>query len=307
MRAVITGATGVVGSALVKELLENGWEVLALLRPDSPRNENLPDSPALMRADCPLEDLHLLENKTKKTWDVFFHLGWSGTKGPDRMNLYIHNKNVEYALDAVAAAERLGCGLFVGAGSQAEYGRTDARLAPDTPAFPENAYGIAKLCAGQMTREYAHQLGMRQIWTRILSVYGPNDGEKTLVTYMIRSLLAGQRPVCTAGEQVWDYLESSDAARALRMIAERGHDGEIYMIASGRERKLRNYVEEIRDIVSPGADIGFGEAPYGKRQVMHISADISKTARDTGWTPRVSFSEGVRSMACSMREKSTLH
>ena len=63
----------------------------------------------------------------------------------------LQNNNVKYALQAVKAAKELGCTRFVGAGSQAEYGRVEGTLTPDTPAFPENGYGIAKLCAGQMT------------------------------------------------------------------------------------------------------------------------------------------------------------
>ena len=80
--------------------------------------------------------------------------------------MHLQNKNVEYALDAVEAAKRFGCHTFIGAGSQAEYGRVEGLLKPDTPTFPEMGYGIAKLCAGHMTRKHAYQLGMNHIWVR---------------------------------------------------------------------------------------------------------------------------------------------
>ena len=296
-RAVLTGATGVVGTALIEELLRKDIEVLAILRRGSPNNGRLPKDPRLTVRECSLESLASMINDTGKSWDVFFHLGWTGTKGKERFDLRIHHRNIAYALDAVDLAERLGCDLFIGAGSQAEYGRTKERLRPELAAFPENAYGIAKLCAGQMTREYAHERGLRQIWTRILSVYGPNDGERTLITSLIRTLQSGGRPSCTKGEQIWDFLAASDAARALRLIAERGRDGAVYLIASGRERTLRSYIEELRDVVAPGAEIGFGDLPYLERQVMHLTADISATTRDTGWVPELPFAEGVRRMA----------
>lgn len=313
-RAIVTGATGVLGSALVKELNRCGIEVLALVREGSSHNERIPDIegndpenlPAgwngksrIKKAVCPLDRMSSFEvPEGSEPYDVFYHLGWAGTKGRERSDPRIHTKNIGYALDAADLAARYGCGCFIGAGSQAEYGRTEERLKPYTPVFPENAYGIAKLCAGQMTREYAHGLGMRHIWTRILSVYGPNDGGKTLITYMIGELLLGHVPETTKGEQVWDYLYADDAAKCLRMLGEHAEncDGKTYLIASGKERTLRSYIEELRDIVSPGAEIGFGKIPYGKRQVMHLSADISLTEKDTGWKPETSFAEGIRRM-----------
>ncbi|MFQ9738488.1 MAG: NAD-dependent epimerase/dehydratase family protein [Christensenellaceae bacterium] len=129
----------------------------------------------------------------------FFHLAWQGTTGEARNDAYLQNENVRYALDAVSAAKRFGCKVFVGAGSQAEYGRAQQPLAADTPAFPENGYGIAKLCAGQLTRLLANRLGMRQVWARILSVYGPYDGENSMVMSAITALLEGRIPKFTAG------------------------------------------------------------------------------------------------------------
>lgn len=294
-RAVITGASGVVGSALTEELLEHGYEVTVLLREGSSHNGRLPDHPNLIRRECSLEHLKDYPGDGERR-DVFFHLGWTGTKGPERNDPYIHNRNVAYSLDAAALAARLGCELFVGAGSQGEYGRPGVRLTPETLPVPETAYGIAKLCAGHMTREYAHTLGMRQIWTRLLSVYGLCDGERTLVTSFVGSLLKGEAPRCTKGEQVWDLLYQKDAAAALRMIAEKGHDGKTYLIASGQERTLRDMLTEIRDAVRPELPVRFGEVPYGPRQVMYLAADISETSADTGWSPAWSLAGGVQDM-----------
>lgn len=295
-RAVLTGATGVIGSALIRELLSRDYEILTVLREGSPHNARIPDDSRVTKIDCSVEHLGSLTNTTGRTWDVFFHLGWSGTKGPDRFDPCIHTENIRYALDAVQAAHRLGCSCFVGAGSQAELGRSEGRLTPDTLPAPENAYGAGKLAAGHMTRLCAHQLGMRHVWTRILSVYGPNDGEKTMITYLIDCLRGGTRPSLTAGEQVWDYLAADDAAAALAAAGERGRDGACYLIASGTERTLREYIEEIRDITAPGAEIGFGERPYAKGQVMHLTADISQTKEDLDWEPRLTFREGIRRM-----------
>jgi nucleoside-diphosphate-sugar epimerase len=186
--------------------------------------------------------------------------------------------------------------MFIGAGSQAEYGRAEVELAPETPALPETGYGIAKLCAGQMTRERARQLGLSHLWVRLASVYGPCDNEGSLVMSTIKALESGLVPQLTLGEQDWDYLYSGDAAKALRLLGESGYDGKVYVLGSGRSRPLREYVSEIRDAVSPGAAIGIGTLPYAERQVMSLRVNVGRLLADVGWKAETSFKAGIASI-----------
>lgn len=291
-RAVITGPTGAIGIALISELIRRGIEVTAVVRPDSKRKDRIPVSPLVRIAECDLSQLAILPEIIDKA-DVFYHFGWDGTFGNSRNNMHGQNLNVKYALDAVEAAEKLGCKTFIGAGSQAEYGRFEGCLKADTPAFPENGYGIAKLCAGQMTRILCEQKGIQHIWTRILSIYGPFDGAGTMVMSTIVKLLQGEKPSCTLGEQMWDYLYSEDAALAMVLLAEKGVGGKTYCIGSGTARPLREYIEAIRNTAAPEAEIGFGEIPYHEKQVMYLCADISELTEDTGFVPRFTFQEGI--------------
>ena len=70
-------------------------------------------------------------------------------------------------------------------------------MSASTPVFPENGYGIAKLCAGQMSRILCEQKQIEHIWTRILSIYGPYDGENTMIMSSIGKLLRGEKPALT--------------------------------------------------------------------------------------------------------------
>ncbi len=293
-RAIITGATGAVGTALIHELIGKGVEVLAFCREGSARNVKIPDHPLVHKKYCALNRLAAVENDSGKPYDVFYHFAWDGTTGQHRNDMYLQNTNVKYALDAVEAAKRFGCHTFVGAGSQAEYGRVEGILRPDTPVFPETGYGIAKLCAGQMTKEHAHQLRMRHIWVRILSVYGPNDGAQSMIMSAIAKLKKGEVPQFTKGEQIWDYLYSGDAAYAFRLLGEKGTDGKVYVLGSGRAKPLAEYIKEIRNVVNPDLAIGLGAVPYAPRQVMHLQADISELRNDVGFEPTCAFKEGVQ-------------
>lgn len=291
--ALLTGPTGAIGVALCELLLRENAIVYAVVRPDSPRKSALPEGVRVV--ECDLTQLSCLpELLPNVRADAFFHLAWASTIGAGRNDMDAQIRNVQSTIDACRAAKALGCSVFVGAGSQAEYGRCDYALTPETPCFPENGYGMAKLCAGQMSRVECEKLGIVHIWPRILSVYGPHDGKNAMIPQVIRTLLAGKKPALTAGEQVWDYLYAEDAARALFALAHSGRDGEVYPLGSGNARPLREYIELLRDTIDPALPLGFGEVPYGEMQVMHLEADLSALKKDTGFVPETPFQTGIR-------------
>jgi nucleoside-diphosphate-sugar epimerase len=119
----------------------------------------------------------------------------------------------------------------------------------------------------------------------------------------INKMLDGERPQYTKGEQIWDYLYNKDAARAFRLIAEKGQDNSIYCLGSGRTRMLKDYIYAIRDAIDPSIDIGVGELDYYPNQVMHLEADISNLTKDTGFTPQYSFEEGIRETIAWVKEQ----
>jgi nucleoside-diphosphate-sugar epimerase len=144
-----------------------------------------------------------------------------------------------------------------------------------------------------MSRVMAQNEGMRHVWIRILSVYGPYDGENSLITSTIRKLLDGEKTSFTAGEQVWDYMYSGDAAKAMVELALHGRNGGVYCLGSGKTRHLREYIEIIRDKIAPDARLGLGDIPYAEGQVMYLCADTTELVRDTGYVPSTEFEDGI--------------
>lgn len=293
-RAIITGPTGAIGAALCDMLTQSGCEVYAICRPNSKNISNLKKHENLNVIECDLASILDLSDKLGKGFDTFYHLAWGGTIGSGRNDIETQLNNVRHTLDAVSLAKSLECKVFIGAGSQAEYGHFASPANEFTPCKPFTQYGAAKLAAGQMSRIYANSLGLKHIWTRIFSVYGPNDDENTLISYIINEMKNERVPKVTKCEQIWDYLYSYDAAKALFLLYENGKDGKTYCIGSGEKRVLKDYVLEIRDIINPDINIEFGAKPYGKNQVMFLSADMSELTKDTGFTPQYSFAKGIK-------------
>ena len=288
-KIIITGATGCVGSAIVRRALAQGMEVTCIVHEGSKRLSNLPQDKRVKIVECNLSNYSSLQIPGEH--DAFIHMAWEQTFGASRDDAEVQMRNIQYTLDACHLAKRCGCQVFVGAGSQAEYGVQSVNLTPDLPVNPESGYGIAKYAAGKLSAMLCRTLGMRQNWVRILSVYGPNDGENTLISYVIRELKAGRSPELTKCEQIWDYLYADDAADAILAIAEKGVDGKAYPLGSGKGRKLSEYVEDIRKIINPNIEIKYGAKQYYPHQPMHLVANISELSLDTDWNCRSSFGE----------------
>lgn len=293
-KIIITGATGAVGSAVVRRAIENGMDVTCIVHQGSKRLGNLPQSDKVHIVECNLQDYRTLSLDGQ--YDAFVHLSWEKTVGASRDDAEVQTRNIRYTLDAVQLAHRCGCSVFVGAGSQAEYGVQSVDLTPDLPVKPESGYGIAKYAAGKLSAMLCKNLGMRQCWVRILSVYGPNDGENSLISYLIREFKAGNSPQLTKCEQMWDYLYADDAADAILAVAEKGVDGKVYPLGSGEGRKLSAYVEDIKNAINPIISVQFGAKEYYPHQPMHLVADISELIEDIGWKPNVNFESGIKKL-----------
>ena len=300
MKTIITGATGAIGVALVKKLIADKNEVLIIARKNSKRNENIPKSPFIKLIYASLNELRNLDVQ-EQGYDTFYHLAWDGTTGADRNDLSKQCNNIQYAIDAVNLAAKLGCKTFVGVGSQAEYGRSQEILSPQTKTNPENGYGVAKLCAGQMTALQAAALGIRHIWVRVLSVYGPCDGPQSLVMSTIERARRGDVICCTKGEQIWDYLFSDDAAEVLYLLGKKTEAQGIYVLGNGVGRPLSDYIKDIRNTIDSNVSIDFGAIPYAKNQVMFLKADITKLQQDVGWTPKTEFCSGIKAILKSLQ------
>ena len=284
-----------IGTALLRCAIKEGIEILCIVRQDSGRLSNLPKSDLIKTVHCSINEYSKLD--ISGNYDIFYHLAWDKTFVTSRDDVDIQAANIQHTLNAVRLAKQLGCRKFIGAGSQAEYGIATEPLKPETPVNPESGYGIAKYAAGKLSRLLCAQLGLEFNWVRILSVFGPLDGANTLIMYAVNELKAGRSPEFTKCEQIWDYLYCDDAARALLAIGEKGINGKVYPLGSGSRKRLSEYLESIKNIIAPNIALQFGKKEYYPHQPMHLCADISELASDTGWKPEVSFEDGIREIS----------
>lgn len=305
MHCLVTGASGFLGSALVRHLLSRGHEVAVLLRPGG--------TPVRLR-DCldqvrpvygDLENTELLRQAIQhQPIDAVVHLAWFGVTAEFRHSPQQISQNLVGTLAIWEAARAAGCRVWVGLGSQAEYGPCSGILREDMFPKPATAYGVAKLAAGMSTAKMSELAHIRHVWLRLLSAYGPGDDVRHMLPSVILDLLARKKPALTLGEQVWDYLYVEDAAQAISAVLEQEVTG-VFNLGSGTTDTIRDIVEQIRNMIDPSLPVGFGEVPYRSDQVMHLEADISRLTTATGWRPATSLERGLKQTIEWYREKTT--
>lgn len=294
MRCLVTGASGHLGSFLTERLTKEGAEVFALVRPESDlwRLADVVDRITIIRAE--LGDLSSSTDEIAAARaEVVFHLAWRGVTSAHRHDP-AQTDNVTAGLNLFEAVRAAGCRVWVGIGSQAEYGPTEEVLTEDTPVRPVTAYGASKLKLGQLVKQLSESSGIRYVWLRLLATYGPKDDERHLLPSLIRSLLGGERPRLTAGDQRWDYLYVEDAANAIYQTAINRDTHGVFNLASGQTHAIREIIERVRDLIDPSFRLQFGELPYPSDQQMRLTANIDRLVTATGWRPEVDIEEGLK-------------
>ncbi len=295
-RVFVTGATGFIGSYLVRQLLGRNIEVAVLVRPESDlwRIADIQDQLRLFIWNGLSVD-SFSETFREFAPDTVFHLGWSGVGNVYRNALSQLTENVDFSVALTQLCVDCGVQSFIGAGSQAEYGPLNYQIDEYVLPKPTTLYGAAKLSVGILTERIAVLGGVRHAWLRIFSTYGPKDNRHWLLPSLVTNLQQGERPALTRGEQLWDFLHVDDAACAFVAVARSNASG-VFNLGSGEALPLRVIIEMVRDMINPELPLGFGEIPYRPDQVMCLHANVERIQAETPWRRSLTMEDGLREL-----------
>lgn len=291
-KAIVTGATGFIGSWLVQELLDNEYDVTVIVR----SKDRLISE---MKECCNIVEKSLLDVNVHnlKACDVFFHLAWSGVAPESKNSLDIQLENIRGSLNVLEVACVAGCGLFIATGTVAEYALCDNVMDMTARQTPNDFYGAAKVSAHYFMEVRARQLSLPFIWSVIPSTFGERRTDSNIVTYTIRTLIAKEKPKYGNLNQMWDFLYVKDVVRALRLIGENGTPDKVYGIGSGEYKSLREYITRIRDVIDPALPLGIGENKKQSTRTFSSCVNNYDLKKDTGFRPEYSFEDGIKRTA----------
>lgn len=300
MKIVITGATSFIGMHLTAHLLAQNHDVTVVVRPDSVNLSRLPSHQNLHTVFLPLGEVGEIKRRISSPVDVFLHLAWQGVRGVDRNNADLQRQNYEMSINVIQTAGSLGCRVFLGAGSQAEYGCAHGPTDEATPLCPTCEYGKAKALTWEKGAQLADLLGMRMIWPRIFSVYGPHDNPTTLVMTGIKKMMKNEELRLTECTQLWDFLYVQDAVLAIEALIQSHTASGAFNVASGHTRPLQEFIMDMRLILQSSSNLLFGSI-IGER-ASDLFPVVHKLEKEINWKPQTSFSEGILWTARTMME-----
>jgi UDP-glucose 4-epimerase len=286
MRILLTGASGVVGKAVLARLKKEGHEVKVLARSQK-------------GVDVIFCDLALISEETKRKLkafapDLVIHAAWAGTENTERNDPRFMEINTNAGMQLMEAALAAGCKRWIGFGSQAEYAAgIDHPISENDATTPETNYGKAKveLCAQQ--QQFARTNGIEFTWLRLFTCYGEGMKESYIIPTLIRQMAAGEMPMLSTPHSVWDHLHADDAADAiLRVISDNA--GGIYNLGYGEGISIR----EVAMIIAK--ELGFAkfaelEANMKANDAPAIMrvANMEKFSTTFSWKPAITPQQGL--------------
>jgi CDP-glucose 4,6-dehydratase len=304
-RVFVTGATGFIGSWLVRELLQQGACVVALVRDWDPQSLLIRggDVQKIRVVNGALEDYATLERAINEHEpDTVFHLGAQTLVGTAlRSPLATFESNIRGTYNLLEAC-RVHSDIVqrvVVASSDKAYG--EAERLPYTEDMPFNArhpYDVSKSCPDLIAFTYAWTYRLPVNVSRCGNVYGGGDlNWSQLVPGTIRSVLSNQHPVLRSdGSYTRDFIFVSDVVQAYLLLA--SHTGKEKLQGEGFNFGLQSRVTVLdmtRAILRlmGRSDLQPVIANAARGEIKDQSLDAGKAKRLLGWTPRYTLEEGL--------------
>jgi nucleoside-diphosphate-sugar epimerase len=287
-RALITGATGYIGTKLSQRLLDEGWRVDVLVR-----EKSRPLAGKVTSHGYDGSTQSVLDAVAVAKPDVVFHLAslFIAEHRSDQVTDLI-NSNLLFATQLAEACARNGVKHFINTGTSWQHYRSDVY-------DPVCLYAATKQAFEDILDYYADAFSMRVITLKLFDTYGPDDLRPKLVNLLVKALESGEALGMSPGEQVLDLVHIDDVTRAFAVAAQQLLDGVLpqphvrYAVSSGKSLSVRQLVARLEQVSGRAINVIFSARPYREREVM---SPWQAGMPPPGWHAQIDTDAGFASM-----------
>jgi nucleoside-diphosphate-sugar epimerase len=309
---LVTGATGFVGSHVVRRLVRDGARVNVLARDESSlwRIGDVQSSVTIWRGDVTDPD-SIARCIEASAPEVVIHLAGDTSvrrlRDLEQIDRSI-DVNLKGTVNVLKALERATFPVrcFVRAGGLEEYGRGAAPYSEDQRERPVSPYSAAQVAATHFCQMLQAHFRFPIVTLRPALVYGPAQNASFFIPSLVEHAIAGRDFDMTSGDQGRDLVYVEDVVEAfLAAAASRDVAGAVINIGSGREFKLLDVARTILDITGASIRLDTGAVAPRSSEIQHLYCRTETAARLLAWSPRVGLEEGLRRTVVWYRQHPT--
>jgi nucleoside-diphosphate-sugar epimerase len=291
-KILVTGAGGLIGSAVARSLQQRGNDVIAIDRAGGEVND-------VRIQQCDLNDIHQLHAVTGPGLTGVVHCGAFSGPMVARDNPYaMVQVNIVGTANVLELARIYKAERFVFCSSTSAYGHTTSGpVSEDTVMRPESLYGASKVASEQLVSAYAKQYGADGLSLRLSWVYGPRRTTDCVIRTMLTDALAGRSTRIGFGADFYrQFIHVRDASHAVIRALDAGALSRRTYNVTGGSRVTLQEVASIVKKIYPSADIHLDRGPDPVDEFQD-AFDISAAERELGFTPEYGLEEGIREYA----------
>jgi nucleoside-diphosphate-sugar epimerase len=301
-KAIITGASGLIGSAVVRELLRHDIDVLALGRKHwkDVDPKRLTTSNKLKYIQIEMSEILSLSEKVKEIgWDpgcfcVFYNFAWSGVNQLTDGAVEDQIKNVTYSANAVVLAKEIGCTKFVNIGTMEE---TFAEKYLEFDWYKrdyhssQGIYAVSKLAARDICKMVAYLQKIDYVHTRFSVPIDVNLRASGYVPAVLKQIANGGDYDTPRNNQLFNLIPLEDLANAYYLIGQKGKNKADYFIGTAESRTLTDYFKIFKNIVEDLEKNNVEYSPSCEQFLETEAFSISDLIRDTAFAPSGTFED----------------
>lgn len=277
MKVFITGATGFIGSYLLRELLRQGHELICMKRITSDLSHLGADASKVLWTNTS-DDWQAVFRAFRP--EAVFNLAWDGVSAADRIIWSKQVSNIAFQQTLLDLSAECGVKKFIGTGSQSEYGDFEGIIDENYPVNPKTAYAAAKLACLDLLKPFCEINHIEWYWFRLFPLFGPGESDRWLIPSLIKTIFTQESMDLTKGEQRLPYLYVGECAKALAAPLNVQDKPGIYNVCADNPQPLKDLVTKIRDQVNPAFKLNFGALPYRYGQSMLMGSQTDRLAQN---------------------------
>jgi nucleoside-diphosphate-sugar epimerase len=304
---LVTGGAGFIGSHLCEELIRRGERVRVVDSLITGKRENLAHLPQVEFLQGDLADIDVARRAVQGIEYVLHQAAIPSVPRSVEDPVTSNRANIDASLSVLVAARDAGVRRMVYAGSSSAYGNSETLPKVETmPTAPLSPYALQKLVAEQYCQMFTSLYGFETVTIRYFNVFGPRQDPSSpysgVISLFISALCEDRRPTIYGdGEQTRDFTYVANVVDGvLRACHAPGASGEIINVATGGRISLKQLFETVKRKVGSQLEPIYSEPRAG--DVRDSQADIGKAERLLGYTPSVSFDDGLGRTVAWYRE-----